>query len=46
MTEDVAEIIGKRIKWKREKEGVNKKELAKKVGISPSAITQFEKGEK
>lgn len=46
MTKGVAEIIGKRIKRKREKEGVNQKELAKKVGVSPSAINQFEKGEK
>ncbi len=46
MTEDFAEIIGKRIKGKREKEDINQKKLAEKIGVSPSAINQFEKGEK
>lgn len=46
MMEDFAEIIGRRIKKKREKEDINQKELAEKVSVSPSAINQFEKGEK
>jgi transcriptional regulator with XRE-family HTH domain len=43
---DIAEVIGERIKAKREQNGVTQKGLAEKVGITPSAINQFEKGEK
>jgi transcriptional regulator with XRE-family HTH domain len=43
---ELSEIIGKRIKSKREDLGVKQNELAERVGVSPSAINQFEKGEK
>ena len=46
MAENLSEIIGKRIKAQREEIGMSQKGLAEKVGISPSAINQFEKGEK
>jgi transcriptional regulator with XRE-family HTH domain len=46
MKENIAEIIGKRIKAKRVEIGMTQKGLADKVDISPSAINQFEKGEK
>lgn len=38
--------IGKRIKAKREALKLSQKSLSEKVGISPAAINQFEKGEK
>lgn len=38
--------IGMRIRKKRGEVGLNQKDLAEKVGISPSAINQFEKGDK
>ena len=46
MEDGFAKRIGKRIKIKRKKDKINQKELAEKVGISASAINQFEKGEK
>lgn len=46
MREELAEIIGKRIKIKREELRITQKSLAERVGVTPSAINQFEKGEK
>lgn len=46
MEDGFAKRIGKRIKTKRINDKINQKELAEKVGISASAINQFEKGEK
>ena len=46
MNERFAEIIGTRMRQKREEAGLSQKGLAEKVGISPAAINQFEKGEK
>lgn len=46
MIENLSEIIGKRIKAKREQIGISQKGLAEKVDVSPAAINQFEKGEK
>lgn len=46
MEENIATIIGKRIKSTREERGITQKALAEMVGVSPSAINQFEKGEK
>jgi transcriptional regulator with XRE-family HTH domain len=43
---ELSAIIGKRIKIKREVLGITQKGLAEKVGITPAAINQFEKGEK
>lgn len=37
--------IGKRIAIARNKAGLNKKELAKKVNVSPSTITRYENGD-
>ncbi len=39
-------IIGQRIRKKRIDLNINQKELAERVGISPSAINQYEKGDK
>ncbi len=39
-------ITGARIKEKREEVGISQKELAEKVGVSPSAINQYEAGSK
>lgn len=36
--------IGNRIKEARERLGLTQKELAKSVGVTPSAITNYEKG--
>lgn len=38
--------VGSRIRKKRSDLGINQKELAERVQISPSAINQYEKGEK
>lgn len=46
MPENLSEIIGKRIKAKREEIGMSQKGLAEKVSISPAAMNQFEKGGK
>ena len=46
MEESITETIGKRVRAKRSKEKISQKDLAKKVGITPAAINQFEKGEK
>jgi transcriptional regulator with XRE-family HTH domain len=46
MNKNIAEVIGNRIKATRDKIGMSQKELAEKVNVSPSAINQFEKGEK
>ena len=46
MIKTLSEIIGKRIKVQREEMGLSQKGLAERVDISPSAINQFEKGEK
>ena len=39
-------IIGQRIRKKRLELAINQKELADRVGISPSAINQYEKADK
>lgn len=39
-------IIGKRIKEKREVLGISQKDLADTVGITPSSINQYEAGSK
>lgn len=39
-------VIGNRIRKKRTDIGLNQKELAERVAISPSAINQYEKGDK
>ncbi|HEX9019992.1 MAG TPA: helix-turn-helix transcriptional regulator [Nitrospirota bacterium] len=39
-------VTGERIKEKRDAFGLNQKELAEKVGVSPSAINQYEAGSK
>jgi transcriptional regulator with XRE-family HTH domain len=44
--ENISKIIGKRIRSTRERKGIIQKALAEMVGVSPSAINQFEKGEK
>jgi transcriptional regulator with XRE-family HTH domain len=44
--EELSEIIGARIKEKREKVGISQKELADNVGKTPSAINQYESGAK
>jgi transcriptional regulator with XRE-family HTH domain len=41
-----SKAVGVRIRKKRVELGVNQKELAERVQISPSAINQYEKGEK
>lgn len=41
-----SKTIGERIKEKREEMGLNQKELAKQLNITPSAVNQYEKGEK
>ncbi len=46
MNENLAEIIGQRIKATREKIDMSQKKLAEAVEVSPAAINQFEKGEK
>ena len=46
MEENISKIIGKRIRSTRERKGIIQKALAEMVGVSPSAINQFEKGEK
>ena len=46
MEENIAKIIGKRIKSTREKTGITQKALAEMVEVSPAAINQFEKGQK
>ncbi len=46
MEENISKIIGKRIRSTRERKAIIQKALAKMVGVSPSAINQFEKGEK
>jgi len=46
MNENIASIIGTRIKAARDKIEISQKKLAENVGISPAAINQFEKGEK
>ncbi len=43
---ELSDIISKRIKSKREKLSITQKEFAERVGVSPAAINQFEKGEK
>ena len=37
--------VGKRIIEAREHCGLNRKELASKIGVSPSTVTRYEKGE-
>ena len=44
--DELAVIIGGRIKKRREEVGLSQKALAEKATISPSAINKFEKGEK
>jgi transcriptional regulator with XRE-family HTH domain len=39
-------VTGLRIKEKREALGLSQKELAEKVGVTPSAINQYEAGSK
>lgn len=39
-------VIGGRVRKKRTELGLNQKTLAERVGISPSAINQYEKGDK
>jgi len=39
-------LIGKRIKERRQKMNLTQKDLAEKVQVTPSAINQYEKGEK
>lgn len=46
MDDNIAKTIGLRIKSKREEIGISQRALADEVGVSPSAINQFEKGEK
>ncbi|MFQ5962862.1 MAG: helix-turn-helix domain-containing protein [Candidatus Scalinduaceae bacterium] len=46
MEDQLAKRIGHRIKSKRIERNINQNKLAEKVGISPAAINQFEKGEK
>jgi len=43
---ELGDIIGKRIKAKREELGIKQKEFAERVGVSASAINQFEGGAK
>ncbi len=43
---ELSDIIGKRIKAKREEIGIKQNEFAQRVGVSASAINQFERGEK
>ena len=44
--EDLSKTIGTRIREKREKAGISQKDLAEKVGVTPSAINQYENGTK
>lgn len=43
---ELGDIIGKRLKSKREELGIKQKEFADRVGVSAPAINQFESGEK
>lgn len=44
--DDLTKIIGLRIKEKREARGLSQKELAEKIGVTPSAINQYESSAK
>lgn len=46
MEKNIAKVIGRRIRAKREENSMTQKALADKVDITPSAINQFEKGGK
>ena len=45
MTSPSSELIGKRIKMARERSGLNRKELSKKINVSPSTISRYERGD-
>ena len=44
--DDLTKTIGLRIKEKREARGLSQKELAEKIGVTPSAINQYESSAK
>jgi len=46
MEDDIAKTIGTRIKSKREEMGISQKDLADMIGVTPAAVSQFEKGVK
>jgi transcriptional regulator with XRE-family HTH domain len=41
-----AKLLGKRIRDRRTARQISQKDLATQVGVSPSAVNQYEKGEK
>jgi transcriptional regulator with XRE-family HTH domain len=41
-----AKLLGKRIKGRRTAQKINQKDLAAQAEVSPSAVNQYEKGEK
>lgn len=45
MTKEASVLIGKRIRIAREQAGINKKELAKRINVSPSTISRYESGD-
>lgn len=46
MDDSIAKTIGARMKTKREEMGITQRAFAEMIGVSPSAVNQFEKGEK
>ncbi len=45
MTKEASVLIGKRIRIAREQAGINKKELAERINVSPSTISRYESGD-
>lgn len=45
MTKETSVLIGKRIRIAREQAGINKKELAERINVSPSTISRYESGD-
>lgn len=45
MTKEASVLIGRRIRIAREQTGINKKELAKRINVSPSTISRYESGD-
>ena len=45
MTKAASTLIGKRITIARENCGMNRKELAEKINVSPSTISRYERGD-
>ena len=45
MTKEASALIGKRIQIAREQAGINKKELAVNINVSPSTLSRYDSGD-